>query len=85
MKKIHLIIKALEWSQAFPNCNAIEAICCHVNQSSTFYGDLVYKFKRNVGKPNISDQFKKIIKRYKNVGYNFDVMCQSGFKPNQGL
>ena len=30
-----------------------------------FYGDLVYKFKRSVGKPNFSDQFKKIIKRYK--------------------
>ena len=27
-----------------------------------FYGDLVYKFKRIVGKPNLSDQFKKIIK-----------------------
>ena len=26
-----------------------------------FYGDLVYKFKRIVGKPNFSDQFKKII------------------------
>ena len=24
-----------------------------------FYGDLVYKFKRIVGKPNLSDQFKK--------------------------
>ena len=31
----------------------------------TFYGDLVYKFKRIVGKPNFSDQFKKIVKRYK--------------------
>ena len=30
-----------------------------------FYGDLVYKFKKIVGKPNFSDQFKKIIKRYK--------------------
>ena len=29
-----------------------------------FYGDSVYKFKRIVGKPNFSDQFKKIIKRY---------------------
>ena len=28
------------------------------------YGDLVYKFKRIVGKPNFSDQFKKIVKRY---------------------
>ena len=28
-----------------------------------FYGDLVYKFKRIVGKPNFSDQIKKIVKR----------------------
>ena len=42
-----------------------------------FYGDLVYKFKRIVGKPNFSDQFKKIVKRYKRVGYNLDIMRQS--------
>ena len=41
------------------------------------YGDFVYKFKRIVGRPNFSDQFKKIIKRYKKVGYNLDVMQQS--------
>ena len=29
-----------------------------------FYGDLVYKFKRIVGKPNFSDQLKKLVKRY---------------------
>ena len=39
-----------------------------------FYGILVYKFKRIVGKPNFSDQFKNIIKRYIKVGYNLDVM-----------
>ena len=39
-----------------------------------FYGDLVYKFKRIVGKPNLCDQFKKIVKRYIRVGYNFDIM-----------
>ena len=38
-----------------------------------FYGDLVYKFKRSVGKSNFSDQFK----RYKKVGYNLDIMRQS--------
>ena len=43
-----------------------------------FYGDLVYKFKRIVGKPNFSDQFKKIVKRYIKDGYNLDVMRQSG-------
>ena len=43
-----------------------------------FYGDLVYKFKRIVRNPNFSDQFKKIIKRYKKkVGYNMDIMRQS--------
>ena len=38
------------------------------------YGDLVYKYKRIVGKPNFSNQFKKIIKRYKRVGYNMDII-----------
>ena len=41
-----------------------------------FYGDLVYKFKRIVGKPNFSDQFKNIVKRYR-VWYNLDIMRQS--------
>ena len=39
-----------------------------------FYGVLVYEFKRIVGKPNFSDQFKKIIKPNKRVGYNMDIM-----------
>ena len=42
-----------------------------------FYGDLVYKLKRIVVKPNVSDQFKKVIKPYNEVGYNLDVMQQS--------
>ena len=42
-----------------------------------FYGDLVYRFKRIVGKPNFSDQFKEIVKRYIRVGYNLDIMRQS--------
>ena len=42
-----------------------------------FYGDLIYKFKRIIGIPNFSDQFKNIIKRYIQVGYNLDVMRQS--------
>ena len=53
-----------------------------------FYGDLVYKFKRIVGKPNFGDQFKKIVKRYIRVGYNLDVMRQSAclvLNPNLGL
>ena len=42
-----------------------------------FYGDLVYKFIIIVRKPSFSDKFKKIIKRYKRVGYNMDIMRQS--------
>ena len=42
-----------------------------------FYGDLVYKFKRIVGNPNFSDQFKKIVKRYIRVRYNLEIMRQS--------
>ena len=42
-----------------------------------FYGDLVYKFKRIVGKPYLSDQLKKIVKRYIRVGYNLDIMRHS--------
>ena len=41
-----------------------------------FYGDLVYKFKRTVGKTNLSDQFKKI-ENVIRVGYNLDIMRQS--------
>ena len=37
----------------------------------------IYKFKRIVGNPNFSDQFKKIVKRYIRVGYNLDIMRQS--------
>ena len=39
-----------------------------------FYGDLVYKFKRIVGKYNFSDQFKKIVKRNIRFGYNLEIM-----------
>ena len=42
-----------------------------------FYGDLVYKFKRIVGKPYFKDQLKLIEKRYIRVGYNLDIMRQS--------
>ena len=41
------------------------------------YGDLVYELKRIVGKPNFSDQFKKIVNRYVRVGYYLDIMRQS--------
>ena len=43
-----------------------------------FYGDLVYKFKKkkkkNEGRADFSDQFRKIIVRYKRIGYNINIM-----------
>ena len=42
-----------------------------------FYGDLVYKFKKIVGRADFSDQFRKIIIRYKRIGDNINIMRQS--------
>ena len=35
-----------------------------------FYGDLVYRIRKIVGKYNFSEQFRKLINRYKRIGYN---------------
>ena len=43
-----------------------------------FYGALVYKFKKIRRMTDFSDQFrKKIIMRYKRIGFNLNVMRQS--------
>ena len=42
-----------------------------------FYGDLVYKFKKIGGRADFSDQFRKIIVRYKRIGHNINIMRQS--------
>ena len=39
-----------------------------------FYGDLVYKFRKIIGKNDFPYHFKKIIVRYKKTGYNIDVL-----------
>ena len=42
-----------------------------------FYGDLVYKFRKLKGINDFSFQFRKIITRYRRIGYNLNVMRQS--------
>ena len=42
-----------------------------------FYGDLVYKLRKIIGKNEFSHHFKKIIVRYKKIGYNINVMRQT--------
>ena len=41
------------------------------------YGDLIYKFKKIVGRADFSDQFKKFIVRYQRIEYNINIMRQS--------
>ena len=42
-----------------------------------FYGDLVYQFRKIISKNYFSFHFKKIIVRYKKIGYNIDVLRQT--------
>ena len=43
-----------------------------------FYGDLVYKFRKIIGKNDFPYHFKKIIVHYKRIGsYNINVMRQT--------
>ena len=42
-----------------------------------FYGDLVYRIRKIVGESNFSEQFRKLINRYKRTGYNPYVMRQT--------
>ena len=39
-----------------------------------FYGNLVYKFRKIIGKNDFRYHFKKIIVHYKKIGYNIDVL-----------
>ena len=42
-----------------------------------FYGNLLYKFKKVMGRTDFSDQFRKTIIRHKRIGYDLNVMRQS--------
>ena len=42
-----------------------------------FNVDLVYKFRKIIGKNYFPYHFKKIIARYKTIGYNLDALRQS--------
>ena len=42
-----------------------------------FYGDLVYKFRKIIGKNDFPYHFKKIIVRNIKIGYNIDVLRQT--------
>ena len=73
--RYHKIRKAL--SKFYPTQSKLKILLQQGISELIFYGDLVYKFKRVVGKPNFSDKLKNIIKRSIKVGYTLDAMQQS--------
>ena len=40
-------------------------------------GTYIYKFQKIIGRADFSDQFRRIIVRYKRIGYNINIMRQS--------
>ena len=42
-----------------------------------FYGDLVYQFKKIMGRADFSDQFRKLKIRHKRIGYDLNIIRQS--------
>ena len=42
-----------------------------------FCGDLVYKFRKIVGKTDLSVQFKQLVTRYEKIGNNMDILRQN--------
>ena len=52
-------------------------ICLKTLLSQCISAPVFYSDLRIAGKPSLSDQFKKILKRYKTVGYNMVIMRQS--------
>ena len=42
-----------------------------------FYGDLVYKFRKIIGKNDFPYHFKNVIVSYRKIGHNIDVLRQS--------
>ena len=37
----------------------------------------MYRFRKTVDKFNFTEQFRKLIKRYKRIGYSLDIMRQT--------
>ena len=49
------------------------------NQNYYLMGTWVYKFRKIIGKNDFPYHFKKIIVRYKKIGYNTDVLRQTAY------
>ena len=64
----------------FAFTNSLKALLQQGISELKFYGDLVYRFRKIVGKSNFSEQFRKLINRYKRIGYSLDIIQQTAQK-----
>ena len=58
-----------------PNFVIVCVLCFQRLSVLTFI--LMYRFRKNVGKSNFSEQFRKLINRYKRFGYSLDIIQQT--------
>ena len=58
-------------------CVGLKTLLLQGLSEREFYGDLVYKVRKIIDKYDFPYHFKKIIFRYKKLGYNIDVLRQT--------
>ena len=59
------------------NNSGLKALLLQGLSEPELYGDLMYKFRKIIGKNYFPYHFKKIIVRYKKIGYNIDILRQA--------
>ena len=75
---LNLIESVSEGFPSYSKCNVeLKTLLLQCLSEPEFYSDLVYKFRKIIGKNYFPYHFKKIIVRYKKIGYNIDVLRQT--------
>ena len=73
----HQVNLGLMESYLVKYCVSLKTLLQQGISEPEFYGDLVYRFRKIVGKSNFSEQFRKLINRYKRIGYSLDIVRQT--------
>ena len=72
------LMEALRHSVLVEKCNvSLRKLQQQGISEPEFYGGLVYRIRKIVGKSHFSEQFRKLINRYKRIGYNPFIMRQT--------
>ena len=56
---------------------SLKTLLQHGILEAEFYGDLVYRFRKIVGKSYFSEQIRKLNNHYKRIRYSLDIMQQT--------